>query len=160
MPRTRVGRTCDLLPGLTDHRLLGIQYERIYVCDLPIAPPKGFPGFVPLVFLCPFRIFEKTGITEPQWNCTTNGLHRVRLHKYIYTDCRLICNHYHHGLAGLEEGLLESSGLWRSPSSSLCFSNRRSWRLTAANRRVVVTANRRAVEQRLGGGNGQPLGGG
>ena len=108
-------------------------------------PRRVFRGFVHLVFLCPFRIFEKTGIMEPQGNCTTNGLHRVRLHKYMYTACPLICNHYHHRLEGLEEGLLGSSGSWRSPSASLCFSNRRSWRLTAANRWAVVTANRWAV---------------
>ena len=61
------------------------------------------------------------------------------------TACHLLYNHFNHGLQGLEGRLLGSSGSWRSSSASLRFSNRRSWRLLAANRQTVVTANRRAL---------------
>ena len=60
----------------------------------------------------------------------------------MYTACPLIYNRYHHGIEGLERATSRVIGF---KAASPCFSNRRSWRLLAANRREVVTANSLAV---------------
>ena len=65
-------------------------YNNISMRSPDRIPRRGFRGFVPLVFICPFRILAKTEIPESQGNCTTKGLHRVQFHTYMHQACPLL----------------------------------------------------------------------
>ena len=55
--RTRVGRKCDLLPDVTNHRLQGLNMS-------PNRTPDVVSAYVPLVFRLHYSILETTEIQE------------------------------------------------------------------------------------------------
>jgi len=52
-------------------------YPRFYLCVRPIAPPRGFRWFFPLVFRRHNGMLEIKGIPDSPGNCTNSGSHRV-----------------------------------------------------------------------------------